>query len=73
MLISIAVALAVLCAILLLRPFRPERRKSYNEFHQPVSTPIGGMVYGDTGGAAGIGAGGMDGGGCGGDGGGGGC
>jgi hypothetical protein len=69
MLTSIAVIGAILCAIVLLGLFRSERRKRYNEFHRPVSTS-GAMIYGDTGGAAGIG------GGCGGgggDGGGGGC
>jgi uncharacterized membrane protein YfcA len=67
MLISITIV-AVLCVIVLIALFRPERRKRYNEFHGPVSTASGTMIYGDTGGAGGI----CDGG-CGGGGGDGGC
>ena len=69
MLISIALA-AVLCVIVLVALFQPERRKQYNEYHRPAATVSGAAIYGDTG-AAGISSGGMDGG-CGGDGGGGG-
>ena len=65
MLISIAAVAAVLCAIVLVGLVQSERRKPYNEFHQPAATASAVAIYGDTGGAGGLcGGGGEDGGGC---------